>query len=270
MKQYLVIGKPIEHSLSPALHNYWIKSKNLEAIYGKLEAHESDLAEICKNLREGKINGLNVTIPYKKTIIQYLDVLSEHALKTQSVNTITINNGNLVGHNTDIDGFELSLEKINYNVCNKTALILGAGGVVPSIIYVLKKMKVGKILISNRTKKNAEYMKQFFDDVSIINWGDIPNFDIIINATSLGLRQGDKFGIDFNQKEKNKLFYDVIYNPHPTEFSRAGKIFGNKLENGLNMFLFQAQKAFNIWHKIEPAINDQLKEFLKINYEIKK
>ena len=94
MKKFLVIGNPIEHSLSPKLHNYWLKDNNIEAIYGKLETHENDLPELFKNLKEEKLNGLNVTVPYKKTVIPYVDVLSGHALRTQSVNTISFHNGN--------------------------------------------------------------------------------------------------------------------------------------------------------------------------------
>ena len=153
-------------------------------------------------------------------------------------------NGKLIGHNTDIDGFELSIKKLNYNVSNKTIMILGAGGVVPSIIYGLKRLNVSKIIISNRTKENAENLKKLFKDLNIVEWGTLPNFDMIINATSLGLKENDEFELNFNDVGNNKLFYDVIYDPFETEFSRAGNMRGNIIENGLNMFLFQAQKAF--------------------------
>ena len=263
MKKFLVIGNPIEHSLSPKLHNYWLKDNNIEAIYGKLETHENDLPELFKNLKEEKLNGLNVTVPYKKTVIPYVDVLSGHALRTQSVNTISFRNGNLIGHNTDIEGFEISIKKLNYDVKGKTIIILGAGGVVPSIIYALKKMNASKIVLSNRTKEKAEELKNIFKDLSVLDWGEIVDFDMIINATSLGLKENDRFGTDFIKAGKNKLYYDVIYEPCDTEFSEAAKIVGNTYENGLNMFLFQAQKAFNIWHNIDPIINDDLIKFLK-------
>ena len=160
MKKFLVIGNPIDHSLSPKLHNFWIKKYNLDAIYGKLETHKNDLAELCENLKQGQLNGLNVTVPFKK-IIPNINVLSGHALRTKSINTISVENENLIGHNTDIDGFELSIKKLNYNVTNKTIIILGAGGVVPSIIYALKRMKASKIFVSNRTKSKADEIKRF-------------------------------------------------------------------------------------------------------------
>ena len=263
MKKFLVIGKPIEHSLSPKLQNYWIQVNNLKAIYGKLETNENDLKELCNNVKNGDLNGLNVTVPFKKAIIPYLDVLSGHALRTQSVNTISFENNSLIGHNTDIDGFELSIKKLNYDVSDKSIVIIGAGGVVPSIIYALKKMKASKIYLINRTKEKALNLKNLFNDLNILDWGEFPEFDMIINATSLGLSENDKFDIDFKRLGKNKFYYDVIYEPNKTEFSKAGNIMGNTYENGLSMFLFQAQKAFNIWHNIEPVIDQGVIKFLE-------
>ena len=263
MKKFLVIGNPIEHSLSPKLHNYWIKKNNLDAIYGKLQTYESDLPELCKSMKKGDLNGLNITVPFKKLIIPFVDILSGNALKTQSVNTISLSNGNLIGDNTDIDGFELSIRKLNYDVSDKTALILGAGGVVPSIIFSLLRMNVSKIFLSNRTKKKADDLKEVFKEINVVEWGELPEFDMIINATTLGLNKEDKFGFEFLQTGQNKLFYDVIYAPFQTEFSEAGNTQGNLIENGLNMFLFQGQQAFNIWHNVEPEIDNELVTFLK-------
>ena len=263
MKKYLVVGNPIEHSLSPKLQNYWLNFNNIKAIYGKLQAYDDDLKELCNSIRNGQLNGINITVPFKKKIIPHLDVLSGHALRTQSVNTVCLKNGNVTGYNTDIDGFELSLKKLDYDVSNKKIIILGAGGVVPSIIYALKKMNAPQIYLSNRTKEKAQILKKLFDELEVINWGMLPDFDMIINATSLGLKENDKFEIDFSKAGNNKLFFDVIYNPFKTDFSQAGKKQGNVIETGLNMFIFQAQKAFSIWHNIEPKIDQKLIKFLE-------
>ena len=114
-----------------------------------------------------------------------------------------------------------------------------------------------------RTKEKAQILKKLFDGLEVIDWGILPDFDMIINATSLGLKENDKFEIDFSNVGKNKLFFDVIYNPFKTDFSKAGNKPGNIIENGLNMFLFQAQKAFSIWHNIEPKIDEKVIKFLE-------
>ena len=156
MKKFIVIGNPIEHSLSPELHNYWIRNNNIDAIYEKQKLNEDQLEKLISQVKDNKITGINITVPYKKTIIPYLDELSGEAQSTQSVNTIYHKDNKVVGHNTDIFGFTTSIEKTEYNLKNKEVLILGAGGVVPSIIFSLIKMKVSKIKISNRTKKKRK------------------------------------------------------------------------------------------------------------------
>ncbi|MDA7686303.1 shikimate dehydrogenase [Candidatus Pelagibacter sp.] len=256
MKKYLVIGNPINHSLSPELHNHWIKQNGLDAIYEKKKLNNNELEDLILNVKEGNINGANVTVPFKNTIIPYLDELSNEAKKTHSVNTIYLKNKKVIGHNTDIEGFEKAIKNINFNLKNKKIFILGAGGVVPSIIYASIKMGFSEIMISNRTEKRAEEIKNIFNNIKLVNWGETPDFDVIINATSLGLNQDDKINLDFNKVGKNKLFYDVIYNPGETNFLKSAKKLGNKCENGKLMFIYQALSAFKLWHGIEPAINN--------------
>ena len=160
MKNFLVIGNPIEHSMSPKLHNHWIKENNIEAKYDKKKVNESDIEGIINDVREDKIEGINITVPFKKSVIPFLDKLTPLANEAQSVNTIYKENNKIIGHNTDIGGFELALKSINYDLNSKKVFILGAGGVVPSIIIALKKMGVSKIILSNRTKIKAENLKK--------------------------------------------------------------------------------------------------------------
>ena len=263
MKKYLVIGNPIEHSLSPQLHNYWIKNNNIKAIYEKKRLEKNDLKNLVFRIKKKEIQGVNVTVPFKKIIIPFLDKLSVESENTQSVNTVFFENNKIIGHNTDIDGFKLSMKQSKFNLLNKKVFILGAGGVVPSIIYALNKMKVSKIFISNRTKENAESLKDLFQDLNIIDWGDVPDFDMVINATSLGLKKDDEINIDFSSSGQNKFFYDVIYNPSETNFLRTGKKLGNLTQNGKLMFIYQAHSAFNIWHNVMPEINKEVLKLLK-------
>ncbi len=156
MKKYLVIGNPIEHSLSPQLHNHWIKENKIDATYDKKQLNESDIEKIIGEVKRGKIDGINVTVPFKKSVIPFLDQLTPLAKEAQSVNTIFIKDNKVVGDNTDIGGFEQALKHINYSVKNKKVFVLGAGGVAPSIILALKRLGTAKIILSNRTKKKPK------------------------------------------------------------------------------------------------------------------
>ena len=257
MKNYLVIGNPIDHSLSPKLHNYWFKKSGINAIYEKKLLKEEELENLIIKFKKDEIHGINVTLPFKKSIIPFLDKLTPEAEKSQSVNTIYKENNLIIGHNTDIAGFELGLRHAKFDVKGKKVFILGSGGVVSSIIMALKKMEVSKILLSNRTKKKAEDLKNIFKELEIINWGEIPTFDMIINATSIGLKNEDEIKIDYSSLGTNKFFYDVIYNPRETTFLKRAKLFGNRAENGKMMFIYQAHQAFTIWHKSMPKIDEE-------------
>jgi shikimate dehydrogenase len=258
MKKYFVIGNPIEHSLSPKLHNYWIKENNIDAVYDKKQLNESDIGGVISEIKNDKINGANVTVPFKKSVIPFLDQITPLAKEVQSVNTIFKKDNKVIGDNTDIGGFEKGLKYINYDLKNKNAFILGAGGVVPSIILALKRLGVAKITLSNRTKKKADDLKKKYKDLEIVDWGETPGFNMIINATSLGLKNDDEIKLNYVDIGTNKLFYDIIYNPSKTKFLSKAKQFGNQVENGKMMFIYQAQLAFRIWHNILPKIDNRL------------
>ncbi len=260
-KKYLVIGNPVDHSLSPKLQNWWLKENNINAIYDKIKLEKNEIKSFIQDIKQQKISGCNVTVPFKKAVIPFLDKLSKPAEQTQSVNTIIFDNGDLVGHNTDIAGFESAIKTLNFSMEGKKILILGAGGVVPSIIFALKKMEVSKIIISNRTKQKAENLKNSFDKLKVLDWGNLIDFDVIINATSLGLKN-ESINLDFSRVGENKLFYDIIYNPPQTNFLKKGKESGNLIENGKKMFIYQAAKAFKLWHNIEPEINRNIFKLL--------
>ena len=262
MKKFFVIGNPIGHSLSPELHNYWLKMNNIQGIYDKKELINDELKNLFSRIRDKQISGINVTVPFKNEVISYLDKLSLEAEKTQSVNTIYLENDKIIGHNTDIKGFELAIKDTKYDLTKKKIFILGAGGVVPSIIFALNKMDVSCVTLSNRTKLKAENIKSLFKNLTIVDWGEIPDFDMVINATSVGLHNEQELNLDFSKTKKDKFFYDVIYNPKVTSFLKKGKKLGNKTENGKKMFIYQAALAFEIWHGIQPEINEKVSELL--------
>jgi len=202
MKKYLVIGNPIKHSLSPKLHNHWIKENNIDAVYDKKQLNETNIEGIMSDVKNGKIDGINVTVPFKKSVIPFLDQLTPLAKRAQSVNTIFKKDNKVIVDNTDDGGFEQGLKHINYNVKNKKVFILGAGGVAPSILKALEKLGVAKVYISNRTKEKAKNLENYYKislGLETLDWGQSPDFDIIINATSLGLKNNDKIELDYNK-----------------------------------------------------------------------
>ena len=262
MKKHIIIGKPIKHSLSPKIHNYWFKKNNIDAFYEKISPEQNELENIIKKIKTGEIYGMNITVPYKERVIPFLEDQSDLSRQTKSVNTIFNKQGKIYGDNTDVYGFEKSITNEKINLQNKSVLIFGAGGVVPSIILALNNLKTKKIFISNRTLEKAEIIKEKFKNIQILEWGIIENCDIFINATSIGLNNNDKFNFNFSQISEKKIFYDVIYNPSKTNFLQEAEKQGHRIINGQDMFLYQAQKAFFLWHNLSPKVDNNLIEFL--------
>ena len=268
MKKYLVIGNPIEHSLSPLIHNYWMKKSNLiDSIYEKKKVQEEDLGTIVNQIKIGELNGVNITVPFKEKIIPFLDKLDDCANQTQSVNTLYKQfDGQIVGSNTDGQGFIRSLsENILDEYHGKNIFILGSGGVTPSIIGAF--LVANKIYITNRTKEKAEKLKNHACDklglrnVEVLDWGEKPQIcDLVINTTSVGLKKDENLGLSFKEYENNKnsLFYDLIYNPKETNFLKDARLRGNRTMNGKMMFLYQAHQAFGTWTGLYPPIDDDV------------
>ena len=173
-------------------------------------------------MRVSKIHGINVTVPFKNTVIPFLDQLSDTAQETQSVNTIFKRQNKLVGDNTDVYGFSEAIKLTNFTPVNKKILILGAGGVVPSVLLALENMGANQITLSNRTKEKAINLKKSFPYIEVINWGETIKSDLIINATSIGIKQNDEIKLDYTRLD-GQLFYDVIYNPPKTKFLENAK-----------------------------------------------
>jgi len=268
-KSFGIIGRPLSHSLSPLLHNFWFKKYKIKATYSLIETEEDQIVEVIKKIRKKELQGINVTTPYKQAIIPYLDLVINDAKETCSVNTIYLNSDNkITGENTDVFGFDISfIERLkNKDLSKKNILILGAGGVVPSLVYALAKKKIEKISISNRTPGKVENVKKKFPFIEIIQWKDIDkitdNMDIIINATSLGMKNGTSFDQVIKKFKVDLVYYDVIYNPLETTMLKNFKDQKIKTFNGLEMFLYQGQKSFYLWNNIKPEVDEELKKII--------
>ena len=274
-RKYAIIGKPISHSLSPILHNYWFKKYRIEGEYNLLEIQEKEIESVIKKISEDELQGLNVTLPYKQKVIPYLGKMVNDAGESYSVNTIFKDKeGNIIGENTDVFGFQAGYLKniINLEKKKQKVLILGAGGVSPSIILALKKSQIDNISLTNRTHEKSLFLKKKFPNLNIVNWlsykDEIQNFDIIINATSLGLKGSKDFDNFFKNVKTDLIYIDTIYNPYQTNMIRNLKSRNIQTFNGLDMFIYQGQKSFYIWHKINPEIDQELINLLES--EIKK
>ena len=266
-KKFLVIGNPIKHSLSPFLHNYWFKKLKLNCEYKKLKINNSKIKNILNEVRRKKIEGLNVTIPFKSRVIKFLNILKGDALKTLSVNTVYLEKKNLVGDNTDVYGFSYGiLKQVKTKI--KVAGIIGAGGVTPSIILSLIKRGVKKIYITNRTfSKLKPVKKKFGKIVQPVKWNEYPKVfakvQILINATSLGLLGYKDLRFNFDIFNKKINVVDIVYNPENTRFLKDAKKYGHRTFTGLDMFVYQAQRAFFIWNKKNPEVNKDIYKKLR-------
>ena len=266
-KNFGIIGNPVKHSLSPVLHNYWFDKYSLNADYSIIEASDKNLIEITSKIKNGSLTGINVTMPFKQKIINHVDKIINDAEQTGSVNTIFLDADNsIIGENTDVYGLQAAYLKVIDNNISKKSLVIGAGGVSPSAILSLLKSGIKNISITNRTNEKCIFLKKKFNNITILPWDrletEIKNFDIIINATSLGLKNGDDFNFNFSKTKNEVIYIDTIYNPLETKTYKHLKEEGKKVFNGLDMFIYQGQKSFYLWNKINPEIDDGLIELL--------
>ena len=265
-----IIGNPISHSLSPIMHNYWFKKYKINAQYKLININEDEIQNVINRIKEKEIKGVNVTLPYKKAVIPFLTKTVNDADETHSVNTILLDeDNNLIGENTDVFGFQAAYLKSipNQEKKNKNILILGAGGVAPSIILALLKSNIYNISITNRTHEKLLFLKKNLKNLNIIKWSDFPkelkSFDVVINATSLGLNSTDEFKSDFSNHKKSMIYIDTIYNPSQTKTLKYFKSKNIRSFNGLSMFIYQGQKSFYLWNKINPEVDEKLLELLE-------
>ncbi len=262
-----VIGNPIEHSKSPLIHNFWIKKYSLNASYHKLKVLESELPDLVDDLRTNKIHGFNVTIPFKKVMLNLVDEIEPPAARSKAINTVYKFGKKIIGTNTDGAGFVSSLENdLNYRINSKTNILcVGAGGAAYGIISSLLEFKPKSIEIVNRTRPSGMDLIKHFSKcdggAKIFNlrpWGCNLNksIDLLINSSACGMKKNDEFGIDLSSMSKKALVYDIIYNPRKTVLMKLAE--SNKLRstNGIFMLIRQAAESFYKWFGIMPGKSD--------------
>ena len=266
-----IIGYPLGHTLSPIIHNSAFNELGYNIDFQIWETEEKLLKDKIQSLRNENVLGRCITLPYKKKVMQYLDNIDNSATEIDAINWIINKNGILSGYNTDWLGFINSLDFYKKSIKNKTALIIGAGGSAKAICQGLIKGKVKSIIISNRTLKKAEEIKELFGnnqtEIQIIDYKELNNLttlkeiDLIINATSLGMTGGPdpkKSPIDTSLLNTRALCYDLVYSPQITPFLRDAK--NNKIDTigGLSMLVFQAASGFELLTNKKAPINTML------------
>ena len=274
-----LIGENIENSLSPLFHNQIILKHSLNFCYLPFQITETDLGEAIQGIKALNIRGVNITFPYKEKVIEFLDELEESARRIGAVNTIVNNKGILTGYNTDVIGFNESLQDNGkFVIKEKKAVILGAGGAARAVVYALLEEGIEEISIFNRTLEKAEKIKQDFSlffpqsSINIFSFEQdnikdkIKEANLLVNATSIGMESQ----LDNTPLPDEKLFhpdllvYDLIYHPAKTFFLRQAERVGANVINGLPMLVYQGIESFYLWTGLKP----EGKEVLEIIRQI--
>ena len=251
-KQLGIIGNPVGHSFSPAMHNYISEALGKNYIYCAYNVEKDELKNAVEGLRGLGFAGVNVTAPYKQDVMPYLDAISEKSKAFDSVNTIVNDGGKLIGYTTDADGFYMSLKREGFNVTGKDVLILGAGGVVRPVASLLAMEGASSVTIVNRTKEKADKIAcEIEKSIGYTVFKEIrhTHYDLVINTTSLGMHPNeDKMPpFDFGLIDKESFVADMIYNPAETLFLKEAKKMGAKTLNGLGMLIYQGILAYELF-----------------------
>lgn len=260
-KVICLIGNPVEHTISPTLHNNISRLLGEDLIYTAFRVEPGELENAVKGLKALNVVGFNVTVPYKNDIIPFLDELSTEAKLIGAVNTVKNVNGRLIGFNTDAEGFSMSFkEETGIPFTGKSIAVIGAGGAARAVAVKTALEGAGKITVINRTLTKAEDIADIINNnIREIAASCTPeenafrrileDSDIIINTTSLGMfPKVETSPLDFPFKfNKDQILYDVVYNPAKTLFLRQGEQAGCKTVNGLGMLFYQGAKAYEIW-----------------------
>ena len=262
-----VIGWPIDHSLSPRIFDYWLKNYGIKGLYKAYAVNDISLSKVLSSMREKGLTGLNITVPYKQTVIKYVDQLSSCARKIGAVNTVTLQENRLLfGDNTDGFGFIENIKQ-NYNGINAftgVSIVIGAGGAARSIVASLVSVGVKKIYIINRTRGNAEKLaKDIGGPISVMHWSErhvsLADATFVVNTTTLGMNGKPPLDLRLDLLPKNALVNDIVYAPIETRLLKNSKIRGNPTVDGIGMLLHQARPGFTTWFGEEPIVTEDLR-----------
>ena len=269
MVKALVIGDPIEHSLSPVMHNVAFNQAGIPGSYEKQRVTSDELDGFIQGFRNSGYAGCNVTIPHKVSILPYLDEIDEEAREIGAVNTVVNKNGKLIGYNTDGRGFLLSLkEKITKPLTDLSILLIGAGGASRSIAYALKKENPKQFSIANRSEERLRSLLRDLKEERIEPLSlkraeeELARFDVLINTTNAGMYpEVQTVPLNLHHLKKDAVVCDIVYNPLMTRLLETAKAKGAETDNGVSMLVMQGAMAFEKWTGIFPD-TDKMKQIV--------
>jgi len=269
-----VIGYPVKHSRSPQIHRYWLKHYGLEGSYDLAELTPDQLEPFIEKLRNKNNAGTNVTLPYKRDVMSYLDDFDEDARNVGAVNTIYKQDGKLLGTNTDVYGFltHLTESAPNWQDVTNSVAIIGAGGAARAILSAVKKSNVDKVYIANRTIKRAQILaNELYPAARPVELSELhsilPTTDLLINTTSLGMRGQPPLQLDLAVLPQHSIVVDIVYSPLKTDLLQQAENRGLVTVDGLGMLLHQAVRGFELWFGTRPEVTDELRQLIEKSLE---
>jgi len=270
-----VIGDPIEHSLSPTIHNHWLKEKNIKGKYEAIKISKNELEQYLLSFSEKEITGINITIPHKESayhIVKNFAIIDETTKKLEAINCLYKKNNKIYATNTDYQGFKQSFEKqANLKLEDKKIALIGIGGAGKAILHGLLNEKNNKIYLINRTYEKALFYQQGFENQVVAGAMSeleevLQAVDVVINTSSMGLNNENNLEIDFSKLKNQKICYDIVYKPEITKFLSDAKTHNHKIITGLGMLIYQAQPAFE--HFFQEKIEVKQDIFTLLNEKI--
>ncbi len=266
-----VIGHPVSHSKSPLIHNYWLKKYGIKGHYEAIDVPPEKLTETLLRLARENYTGFNITLPHKEAVMHRCDGVDALAKSIGAVNLVTIENGRLMGTNSDAFGFAGAVrqEHPDFDFTRGSVLVLGAGGATRAVLHALIDAGAPDIRLCNRTKDKALSVGEGCADparVKVIAWEDrerdLETINMLVNTTSLGMAGQPPLPMDIGALNKNALVADIVYKPLKTDLLNRAEKRGNKICGGIGMLLHQARPAFQAWFGIMPEIDETLKELV--------
>jgi len=267
VKRACVIGWPVAHSRSPAIHRYWLKLYGLDGAYEMEAVRPEEIGDFLHSLGQRGYEGANVTLPHKEAALAAADRPDEAATAIGAANTLWLDErGLLHASNTDAYGFmtHLAAEVPDWNKDSRPVMVLGAGGAARAILHGLLEAGAAKILLANRTGDRARALAQSFGSrVSVVPWEDrnraLAGCGLLVNATSLGMTGNPPLDLDLSALPKDATVADIVYSPLETPLLAAAKARGNRIVDGLGMLLHQAVPGFERWFGVRPEVTAELR-----------